>query len=193
MMPGPYTHVILRGDYTSDTALERQQMALQQGCVAVVDVHFNSAESSNASGGEVHFQSTAALTSESRRFAEQMWERLALTGLPPHGSNPVRSTNEAPRSAFINSYLMPTVLLEPLFISNREQADWLHQRNNVQLLANAINEAIRFTFPRGGLFGLSPGHVFKTSSPDDPGAGCARLDHERDHTLPVVEAVANLL
>jgi N-acetylmuramoyl-L-alanine amidase len=188
-----YQPVVLRGDYT-DTgqphAYERQQQAADSGCLIVVEFHFNSAGDSGARGGEVHFQHDRQ---ESRELADRLWSQISSsTGLPPHGE-PLRSTNDATRSRFITHYLMPCALLEPLFISNPEQATWLHQPANLQALAQGVAQAITIALPRGGVVGLSAGHAYKNSSPSDPGSGCAQLDWEVDHTVACMEAVANLL
>jgi hypothetical protein len=122
-----------------------------------------------------------------------MWAEIASTGLPPHGGQPVKSTQEAPRSQFIVYYDMPTILLEPLFISNTDQASWIHDSGNSQLLAAAIARAIKGQFLSGGPIGLSPGHAYKTSQPTDPGSTCALGDTERDHTLALVDLVSQQL
>src|SRR3954452_24175717 len=127
--------VILQGDYVGTH--NRQQMAATRGCICVVDLHFNSFSDPSASGGGVIHQIS---NSSSKPFADAMWAELAASGLPPHGS-PVQSTEQVTRGAYIDSYIMPTILLEPLFVSNGGQASWLHDADNFRHLAEAVSAA----------------------------------------------------
>jgi N-acetylmuramoyl-L-alanine amidase len=154
--------VILQGDYVSTH--DRQKMAVTHGCICVVDFHFNSFANTTAQGGSVIYQLGNPI---SKAFADVTWAEIAAIGLPPHGS-PVQSTTQAPRGAYITSYIMPTILLEPLFISSPPQATWLHNASNFNHLADAISAAILGQFLGFGPIGLSPGHAFK--SKPDPGA-----------------------
>jgi hypothetical protein len=184
-----YKPVELHGDYTGSgpTGHERQEMAKTLGCVCVVDFHFNAAEDRGESGGEVIYQKNSAA---SREFAEAMWGEIGKA-LPAHAAKPVKSTDDAPRAAYINHYSIPTILLEPLFVSNDGQARWLHdsQGENLEKLAALITSGIRGHFPSGGAIGLSPGHAYKTRSPADRGARCRLGDSEVDHVLEVVRLV----
>jgi N-acetylmuramoyl-L-alanine amidase len=190
-----YTPVILKGDYAGSgaTSHERQERASLEGCICTVDFHFDTVDDSGASGGEVHYKEG---NEDSRQFALAMWAELAATGLPPHGANPVLSTAQRSRSAFIERYEMPAILLEPLFLSNPNQAGLLHGPGadaNNRKMAEAITAAIKGQFPRGGKIGLSPGHAYKTSSPNDPGGPCALGDTERAHILTIVGLVEQYL
>ena len=49
---------------------------------------------------------------------------------------------------------MPTILLEPLFLMNVEQAAFIHTDANLELLADAIVAAITGFFLDGGPIGL---------------------------------------
>jgi N-acetylmuramoyl-L-alanine amidase len=175
--------IYLYGDYVNTH--DRQQLALVQQCLCVVEFHFNSATPA-ARGGEVHYK---ALDINSQQFAQAMWDELAAIGLPAHGNQPVKSTTESPRSGWIDHYQMIAIVLEPLFISNAGQAAWLHA--NGDTLADALAEGIKGTFPAGGRIGLSAGHAYK--SVNDPGAACAAGDHEADHTVDMVNRVAQRL
>src|SRR5262249_36677597 len=140
--------IYLTGDYVGKHA--RQQSAFAQQCVCVLEFHFNSSTNKSMRGGEVHHQPQ---DDGSREFAQARWDQLNAVGLPPSGASPVKSTKESPRSSWIDHYAMIAVVLEPLFISNSAQADWLHQ--NTGNLAEAITTAIQGTFPDGGRIGLS--------------------------------------
>jgi N-acetylmuramoyl-L-alanine amidase len=185
-----YRPVLLKGDYAGSgpTGHERQQMAQREGCLLVVDFHFNSANPTGR-GGEVHYK---AGSDDSRRFARLMWDSLARIGLPPHGTNSVVEATSAHRSAFINHYAMKTVLLEPLFVSHFDQATWLHDQHNVEALAKAVVDAIKAEV-NAGTIGLSPGHAHKTSAPNDTGSACILGDNERRHVLEVVDIVMQAL
>lgn len=177
--------ILLTGDYLGP--YDRQQQALNSGCVGVVEFHFNSVADPSAMGGEVHYKNSL---DGSREFAEMLWASLLSIGLPSHGGQPVKSTVEAPRSAWIIEYSMPAIVLEPLFISNLEQANWLH--NNRDTLADAIVAGIKLFFPPNkGPIGLSAGHAGK-SAPDS-GSSCALGDYEADHTVDLRDRVMSRL
>jgi N-acetylmuramoyl-L-alanine amidase len=177
--------LFLYGDYLGSGHHDRQQLAFDQQCLCVVEFHFNSAVAA-AKGGEVHHQQIDA---DSLQFAQDMWAELASIGLPAHGSQPVKSTAVATRSGWIDHYAMTAIVLEPLFISNPVQATWLHA--NADKLASAIAAGIQGHYYSGGRIGLSAGHAYKSVS--DPGAACARGDNEADHTVDMVQRVAQLL
>lgn len=174
--------IFLYGDYLGSGHHNRQQLAFNLQCLCVVEFHFNSAVAS-ARGGEVHYQQD---DQESQEFARDMWAELASIGLPAHGHQPVKSTAVATRSGWIDHYLMTAIVLEPLFISNAGQADWLHAHSDT--LADAISAGIKGFYYEGGRIGLSAGHAYK--SVNDQGARCVRGDHEADHTVELVELVA---
>jgi hypothetical protein len=159
-----YQPIFLTGDYVNGKR-DRQQMALQQQCLCVVEFHFNSSTIASRAGGEVHFQPD---DEDSKQFAKQMWTALSGAGLPASQEGAVHSTKERTRSGWIDLYAMTTILLEPLYISNRMWATWLH--NNEANLAVAIAGGIRSMFPFGGRIGLSAGHAGKSHG--DPGARC---------------------
>ena len=69
---------------------------------------------------------------------------------------------------------MPAVLLEPLFVSNPDQAKWIHDVKNIRKLAEAIVDVIDSAFGPDAVVGLSIGHKFKTSSPGDRGEHLAK-------------------
>jgi len=177
--------VILGGDYVNNH--NRQQSAASQGCICVVDFHFNSVSDPTVQGGSIIYQTN---NSSSKPFADVTWAEIAAIGLPPHGS-PVVSTAQAPRGSYIAHYVMPTILLEPLFVSNQQQATWLHDPSHSSLLAAAIASAIVGQFLGLGPIGLSPGHALKSTP--DPGAPCALGDSEAVHSLDLANLVAQRL
>ena len=190
-----YKAVLLKGDYTHATQVsnkERQASAKAAGCIGVVEFHFNSTGNAEVEGGEVYYQEKVPA---SRAFAEVMWEKIHGIGLPAHG-DPLKSTAINPRTVFIDFYEMPTILLETLFLSNPDQAAWLHGDDgpkHMEALADAIAAGIRAYFPDGGIIGLSPGHAFKTSNPNDTGARCKGGDFEANHTVVLAGLVEQRL
>jgi len=182
--------VLLKGDYTGQH--ERQAMAQKEGCAGVVDFHFNSFDNPQAHGGEVFYKSACA---DSKKFARSIWSEFEKLPLPPHG-DPLKPAAGS-RAAYIERYAMPAVLLEPLFLSNPQQAEWLHmtggQSSNVKNLAQAIAQGIRQSFAEGSTIGLSPGHIFKTLKSTDSGADCCKGDTEKDHVLELINLVESEL
>jgi N-acetylmuramoyl-L-alanine amidase len=163
--------IFLSGDYVQpknhhvDHPNARQFEAVNRQCLCVVEFHFNSSIVSSASGAEVHYQDG---DTDSKKFADVMWEALSNLGLSPTSDGPVISTAIRTRSGWIDYYIMPAIVLEPLFLSNRTSATWLH--GNEGNLAHAIAEGIKTAFPDGGRIGLSAGHSGKSYG--DPGAIC---------------------
>jgi hypothetical protein len=95
------------------------------------------------------------------------------------------------RASFINSYPCAAVLLEPLFISNRQEAAWIHDIGNLRALGESIaSEIAKYN---GAVIGLSIGHKFKSSAPDDRGALCILGDTEADHAERLAKVVAAAL
>jgi N-acetylmuramoyl-L-alanine amidase len=169
-----YQGILLKGEYVSKH--ERQQHARELHCLCVIEFHFNASTSKTSKGGEVYYK---AHHHASHKFARIMWEELARIGLPSvHDKKPVKASADSPRTRWLSAYRMAAILIEPLFISNQDQAEWLH--HNLGKLVGAVAAAIRRAFPKGGRVGLSPGHVGKGHR--DPGALCAKGDHEADHT-----------
>ncbi len=176
-----------KGDY-----LARQQAANRDGAVAYVEHHFNSAGptanyalvvvGSNASQTSVNWGTWYA-----RAVAQQFGTRIyqpdgvARGGLDGRGDGNVKHTQ------------MPAVLLEPLFISNPQQADIVRSASGQAALARILAESIRRFFPQGGLIAFSVGHKYRTSRPNDKGASLAGGGHEADYTEKILKQAAALL
>jgi hypothetical protein len=75
-------------------------------------------------------------------------------------------------------------------VSNPTQARWIHQPGNVDLLAEQIAAAVIGNTTEADVIGLSIGHRFKHSHPNDMGAACALGDTEATHGTATAEAVA---
>jgi hypothetical protein len=183
-----YTVKFYKGEYK-----DRQMAANADKAVAYVEHHFNSATSEQANYSLVVVGSNASHTSANwgswyaKAIAEQFGtkpydiEGIARGGLNGRGDGNVKHTN------------MPAVLLEPLFVSNLQQANTLRSASGQAALARILAESIRRFFPRGGLIAFSVGHKYKTSRPNDRGAALAGGGTEADYAEKVLEQAAELL
>ena len=176
-----------KGEY-----IERQQAANKDKAVAYVEHHFNSAGptanyalvvvGSNASQTSVNWGSWYA-KAVAEQFGTQVYrpDGVARGGLDGRGDGNVKHT------------AMPALLLEPLFVSNPQQADILRSAGGQAALARILAESIRRFFPKGGLIAFSVGHKYKTSRPNDRGAALAGGGTEADYAEKVLEQAAALL
>jgi hypothetical protein len=81
---------------------------------------------------------------------------------------------------------MPAILLEPLFVSNPQQAEWVRSEAGQTRLAGILCDSIRRFFQDGGLIGFSVGHKYKRSSPNDRGAAVVGGGWEADYAEQVL-------
>jgi N-acetylmuramoyl-L-alanine amidase len=130
--------VWLKGDYTGKNK-ERQRQAEKEKCDIVIEFHFNSAGDRAASGTEVWHRQHSIF---SRQLASILHDRIITLGFKPRG---VKSAVPTSRASFINSYPRTclVVLLEPCFVSNRSDAEKLHQDGFMDRLASAIASGIK--------------------------------------------------
>jgi len=154
-----------QGDYG-----ERQRQANEDECVAYVEHHFNSASSSSAGYSVVITGSNASQTSKNwgRWYANAVGREfdvpvsgdngIVVGGYGGRGDSNLRYTN------------MPAILLEPLFASNPQHAEWIRSDDGQTRLAQALCDSIERFFPEGGRIGFSVGHKYKSSRPTDCGA-----------------------
>lgn len=182
-----YTVKFYKGEY-----LERQSAANNDKAVAYVEHHFNSAGptanyslvvvGSNASQTSVNWGSWYA-KAVAEQFGTQVYrpDGVARGGLDGRGDGNVKHTT------------MPAVLLEPLFVSNPQQAEIVRSAAGQATLARILAESIRRFFPQGGLIAFSVGHKYKTSRPDDRGAALAGGGAEADYAEKVLQQAAALL
>lgn len=182
-----YTVKFYQGEY-----LERQLAANKDKAVAYIEHHFNSAGptanyalvvvGSNASQTSVNWGSWYA-KAVAEQFGTQVYgpDGVARGGLDGRGDSNVKHTK------------MPAVLLEPLFVSNPQQADIVRSASGQAALARILAESIRRFFPQGGLVAFSVGHKYKTSRPEDRGAPLAGGGTEADCAEKVLQLAASLL
>ena len=182
-----YTVKFYKGEY-----LQRQLAANADKAVAYVEHHFNSAGptanyalvvvGSNASQTSVNWGSWYA-KAVAQQFGSRVYQQDGVSrgGLDGRGDGNVKHTT------------MPAVLLEPLFVSNPQQAEIVRSASGQAALARILAESIRRFFPLGGLIAFSVGHKYKTSRPNDRGAALAGGGSEADYAEKVLEQAAALL
>lgn len=173
----------LKGDYVGNH--EREAQALREGCKLVIEFHFNS-DGSTASGGETWYKPDDQL---SLAIATDIRNRYQNIGLGLHGPGP-NAAVASTRAGWLPYYSCSAILLEPLFVSNPNGAAWIHDAANVDLLATQIAAAVIAHTAEEDIIGLSIGHRFKHSSPNDMGAACVLGDSEATHGTATAEAVA---
>lgn len=77
-----------------------------------------------------------------------------------------------------NSFMMadaPSVLIEPMFLSNPEHVDILLNADGQRKLAHILAHSIRETFPERAHIGFSVGHKYQRGLPMD--RGCCAVNH----------------
>ena len=184
--------VWLTGDYTGKNR-ERQQQAAKEKCDIVIEFHFNASANPDASGTEVWHRQFSL---PSFRLAKSLHDRIVSLGFKPRG---VKSAVPTSRASFINSYPRTSivVLLEPCFVTNRLDAQKLHQDGFMAQLAEAIASAVKDFIAKENrkvqVIGLSIGHKGKTSNKSDRGARCLFGDFEADHASELAKLVAERL
>ncbi|MEM3357189.1 MAG: N-acetylmuramoyl-L-alanine amidase [Candidatus Bathyarchaeia archaeon] len=173
--------VFLKGDYTGKDKT-RQLQAKLKGVNFVVSFHFNSASNPKAQGAEVYYNIHA-----SKDIADALMD--AIVGVL---NNPRRIVREATntRASFINHYHCPAVLIEPCFISNKHEAEMIHDVETLRKLGESIAQTLRRFLPKEATVGLDIGHKFKEMSPYDKGAKCVLGDWEADHNERLAKVVA---
>jgi hypothetical protein len=177
-----------KGDYR-----ERQKQANADGCIAYVEHHFNSSASPDANYAVVITGSNASQTSKNwgRWYAAAVAREfniplggdqgIVVGGYDGRGDFNLRFTN------------MPAILLEPLFASHPQHAQWIMSEAGQGRLARILCESIQRFFQREGMIGFSVGHKYKSSSPDDRGAAVLGGGWEADFAEAVLNKTKDLL
>ena len=177
-----------KGDYS-----ERQRQANEEQCVAYVEHHFNSSHSPTANYTVVITGANASQTSRNwgRWYAQAIAREFSV---PLGGDQGIKVGGFDGRGdANLRYTEMPALLLEPLFASNPQHAEWIHSEAGQTRLARVLCESIQRFFQKGGLIGFSVGHKYKRSNPNDRGAPVQGGGMEADYAEAVlVKAVAML-
>lgn len=183
-----YNVKFYEGDY-----LERQRKANEDKCICYVEHHFNSSASPAASYAVVITGSNASQTSKNwgRWYAQAVAREFDL---PLGGNNGIMVGGYNGRGDFNLRYTdMPAILLEPLFASNPQHAEWIRSDEWQTLLARILCESLQRFFQGGGLVAFSVGHKYKTSRPNDRGAGVHGGGVEADYAEAVLEKAREMI
>ena len=141
---------------------DRQLFANSKKAVLYIEHHFNALEYDKP-GTSDNPSSVLVATNgsqKSRDFAKLYSERVsARWGYPNKGVDIVDSK----RAGYWNLYYtsMPAVLLEPLYVSDPEQATLAMSEVGQKALAEILAQTIREQFPQGGLIAFSLGHKYR--------------------------------
>lgn len=171
----------------------RQWQANKDGVDLYVEQHFNSSVGDKANYTVVVVGSNASSMSKSigAYYAQQISKTfntkiagvggLLIGGFGGRGDGNIRQTR------------MPAVLLEPLFGSNRVQADIIRSADGQSKLARCLTNTIKEFFPTGASIGFSIGHKYKHSHPRDRGASLVGGGAEADYAEIVLHKAAAYL
>ncbi len=177
-----------KGDY-----LERQRAANADGCVAYVEQHFNSC-------GDPAVNYTLVITGANASQTSRNWGRWYASAmarefsLPVGGDQGIMVGGYNGRGDFNLRYTrMPALLLEPLFASNPQHAEWLRSEAGQTHLARILCESIQRFFQDGVLIGFSVGHKYKTTRSNDRGCGVCGGGWEADYAEAVLNKTQALL
>lgn len=177
-----------KGNYS-----QRQAQANADHCVAYVEHHFNSSGNPDAGYAVVITGSNASQTSKDwgRWYAHAVADEF---GIKTGGDDGIMVGGYGGRGdGNIIKTHMPAILLEPLFVSNPQHAEWVRSEDGQDRLARNLVDSIRQFFPDGGLIGFSVGHKYKSSRPDDRGAAVVGGGTEADYAEIVLEKARQLL
>lgn len=174
------------GDYPA-----RQRAANVDGCAAYVEHHFNSAgyfdDGSGMGGPDPRPGYCVVIVGANASATSKNWGRWYAAavsrefGVPVGGDRGIVVGGYGGRGDGNLRYTaMPAVLLEPLFASNPQHAEWIRSEAGQARLAAILAESVQRFFQAGGRIGFSVGHKYKTSSPNDRGAVLAGGGTEAD-------------
>ena len=183
-----YSVRFYNGDY-----LERQQKANEDGCVGYLEHHFNSSTSPMANYTVTITGSNASQTSRNwgRWYAQAVAQEFDL---PLGGDRGIMVGGYNGRGDYnLRFTRMPAILLEPLFASNPQHAEWIRTDAGQGRLARILCESIQRFFQDGGLIAFSVGHKYKTSRPNDRGALVHGGGWEADYAEAVLEKAKALI
>ena len=172
----------------------RQQQANKDKCICYVEQHLNAAASAKAGYSVVITGYNCSETSKSwgRWYAQRVGKVFAI---PVKGDRGIKVGGYNGRG---NSNLkhtnMPAILLEPLFGSNPQHAEWIRSEDGQNKLAGVLADSIRKFFPEGGKVGFSVGHKGKPDSDDRGAAVYGSTDmREADYAEIVLNKAAAML
>lgn len=183
-----YNVQFYKGEY-----LDRQRKANEDKCICYVEQHFNSSTSPTAGYSVVITGSNASQTSKNwgRWYAQAVAREFDL---PLGGDGGIQVGGYDGRGDFNLRYTnMPAILLEPLFASNPQHAEWIRSDDIQDILAGILSESIQRFFQGGGPVAFSVGHKYKTLRPNDLGAAVYGGGMEADYAEIVLEKAEAML
>jgi len=171
----------------------RQKQANQDKCAAYVEHHFNAAANPNSGYSMVVTGKLASDTSKN-------WGRLYANLVAQEFEVPVGGTGGILVGGYngrgngnLKHTKMPAILLEPLFVSNPQHAEWVRSSAGQDKLAKILANSIIEIFADGSRIGFSIGHKYKTSRPKDRGAAVQGGGAEADYAEIVMEKAKHIL
>jgi hypothetical protein len=183
-----YEVKIYKGDYW-----ERQRLANEDRCVGYLEHHFNSSSSPSANYSVVITGFNASHTSKNwgRWYAQAVAREFDV---PVGGDIGIKVGGYNGRGDYNLRFTdMPAILVEPLFASNPQHAEWIRSEDGQNRLAHIICESVQRFFQNGGIIGFSVGHKYKTSRPHDRGAPVYGGGLEADYAEIVLEKAKGML
>ena len=113
---------------------------------------------------------------KTRSIAKAFADRVSDTFGYPNGGCVVTEDGDA---GFYNLYYAKgnSVLLEPLYVSDAEQARMAQSREGVEIIAELIRDLVHDFYPDGVVIGMSIGHLFKPKAIHDRGAPVVNTDN----------------
>lgn len=152
----------------------RQTLASDRGVICYAEAHLNASSNPKAQHGFVIAGSTTPKSTE--EWADAYLSRIAETfGVKTYG---VKKGIRGSGNVHWVKWPTPTMLLEPLFVSDPIMAARITSGEGLDALGRCLAGSIRATFPDGGLVGLSIGHAYRGTG--DGGANVARMDIDGD-------------
>ncbi len=179
--------------YTGEYSV-RQRAANRDKCVAYVEQHFNAA-TTTANYVVVVTGANASETSKTwgRSYAQRISDVFKIPMAGTGRSGILVGGWNGRGNANLKYTDMPAILLEPLFVSNPTQAEWVRSEEGQNKLAKVLADSIIDFFPGGGLIAFSVGHKYKTRRPNDRGAAVYGGGTEADYAEIVLEKAKNIL
>lgn len=183
-----YRSVCYRGDYR-----KRLEKANLEGAICYVEHHFNSSENKCAAYTCALVVSSATPITKrwARAYCRCVAERLGTT--MRNGDGVVGLLPGDRGFSNIAAAAMPAMLIEPLFVSNVGHARMIRSREGRVALAQALADSIAEVFPNGGIVGLSVGHKYRDSRPQERGASVIGGGNEADLAESVLILAADIL
>ncbi len=171
----------------------RQKQANRDKCTAYVEQHFNASANTNSGYAVVVTGYRASETSKNwgRWYANKVGQ---VFNIPVAGRGGILVGGFNGRgNGNLKHTKMPAILLEPMFVSNPQHAEWVRSTAGQDKLARILADSIIEAFPDGSRIGFSIGHKYKTSRPRDRGAAVYGGGSEADYAEIVMGKAKDIL